>query len=453
MTARPSSPEIPLPRGWPSRVKSAILHVMSLAQFTMAYTRGWAANSPIARLRLKARLDRSEQENALLQEVDRIKDARMEQLPPHRRPHYPPAQRMAILQVKATRGWNLKQTARRFLVTPETIRSWLDRVDEQGPDALVQLREPVNKFPQYVRYTAQQLKAICPMLGKVKISQILVRAGLHLGPTTVGRMLKEKPAPRPALDQAKEKAQTNQEKKRVVTSKYPNHLWQIDLTTASIGPGFWTTWIPFSLPQCWPFAWWIGLIMDHYSRRIMGITLFTREPTSRQVRAFLGRTISTAGATPRHLVCDHGPQFFCAAFKSWCRRKGIRPRFGAIGQHGSIAVIERLILTLKQSIAWLTLVPLRRQAFQRELTELGSWYNTHRPHMTLGGRTPEEVYRHLRPENRQPRFEPRAHWPRPSPCAKPVALVQGKPGVRLVCQITFQAKRRHLPVVTLKPAA
>jgi len=124
-----------------------------------------------------------------------------------------------------------------------------------------------------------------------------------------------------------------------------------------------------------------------------------------------------------------------------------------IGEHGSIAVIERLILTLKQSIAWLTLVPLRRKAFQRELTEVASWYKSHRPHMTLGGRTPDEVYHRVSPMNGQPRFEPRAAWPRRPGCAKPVTLVKGKPGVRLACQITFQGKRRHLPVIALKRAA
>ena len=43
MPAKSSSPEIPLPRSWPSRVKSAVLHAISLGQFTLAYTRGWAA--------------------------------------------------------------------------------------------------------------------------------------------------------------------------------------------------------------------------------------------------------------------------------------------------------------------------------------------------------------------------------------------------------------------------
>jgi len=447
MPAKSSLPEIPLPRDWSSRVKSAILHVISLAQFSLAYTRGWAANSPNARIRLKAELDRALQEINLLREEVRIKDARMTQLSPHRRPYYPSTERMAILQLKAARNWNLEQTARKFLLTADTIRSWLKRVDEEGPHALVQLREPVNKLPQYVRYIVQQLKALCPMLGKVKIAQILARAGLHLGATTVGRMLKEKPVPKPTGDQKKDG------ENRVVTSKYPNHLWQIDLTTGPIGAGFWTKWKPFSLPQCWPFSWWLGVIMDHHSRRIMGITLFSREPTSVAVRAFLGRTIHTTGVTPRHLVTDQGPQFSCKDFKPWCRRKGIRPRFGAIGEHGSIAVIERLILTLKQGIAWLTLVPLQRRAFLRELRYLVAWYNSHRPHMTLGGRTPDEVYHRLRPMNRQPRFEPRARWPRRSSCAKPVTLVKGKPGVRLMCEITFQHRRRHLPVVTLKRAA
>ena len=447
MPIKSSSPEIPLPRGWPSRVKSAILHVISLGQFTLAYTRGWAANSPNSRIRQKADLDRTHQQIALLREELRIHKLRMTHLPPHRRPYYRPTERMSILQLKAARGLSLEQTSQEFLVTADTIRSWLKRVDKEGPNALIQLREPVNKFPDFVRYLVQQLKALCPMLGKVKIAQILARAGLHLGATTVGRILKEKPILKPRKDPKEDR------KNRVVTSKYPNHLWLIDLTTVPIGPGFWTAWQPFSLPQVWPFGWWIGVIMDHSSRRIMGITLFQREPTSEAIRAFLGRAIYTAGAKPRHLVCDQGPQFSCTKFKPWCRRKGIRPRFGAIGEHGSIAVIERLILTLKQSIAWLTLVPLRRRAFLRELRYLAAWYNSHRPHMTLGGRTPDEVYHRLCPMNRQTRFEPRANWPRRSPCAKPVTLVKGKPGVRLATKITFQGKRRHLPVVTLKRAA
>jgi hypothetical protein len=33
-----------LPQPWPSHVKSAVLHVISLAQFVLAHAREWAAN-------------------------------------------------------------------------------------------------------------------------------------------------------------------------------------------------------------------------------------------------------------------------------------------------------------------------------------------------------------------------------------------------------------------------
>ena len=54
-----------------------------------------------------------------------------------------------MLELRAARGWSLQQTADTFLVTAATIASWMKRVDEEGPDALVQLREPVNKFPEF----------------------------------------------------------------------------------------------------------------------------------------------------------------------------------------------------------------------------------------------------------------------------------------------------------------
>jgi transposase InsO family protein len=448
MPAKSTIPAIPLPRTWPAHIKSAILQAISLAQLTMAYTRGWAADSPNPRLRRKAHGERTQQEIALLREELRIHYARMAQLPPHRRPYYPPTERMAILQLRAARGWSLEQTARRFLVTAETVSSWMKRGDEEGPDALVQLGQPVNKFPDFVRYLVQRLKVFSPLLGKAKIAQILARAGLHLGVTTVGRILKEKPVPPPKAVPSPEEG-----KERRVTAKYPNHVWLTDLTTVPIGSGFWTAWLPFSLPQCWPFCWWLGVVMDHYSRRLVGITLFWREPTSAAMRAFLGRVMHANHCRPKHLICDKGPQFWCEGFPQWCRRKGIKPRFGAIGKHGSIAVVERLILTLKQNIACLTFVALRRRPFQRELVLLADWYNRDRPHMTLAGQTPEEVYRQKPAANRQPRFEPRPRWSRRSPCARPVTLVKGQPGVRLQAEVNFPGGHRHLPLLTLRRAA
>lgn len=78
-----------------------MLHVISLAQFSLGYARGWAADSVNQRLRLRAENDRLRQEIALLREEIRIKDARMARIDPRRRPHYPPISRMAILELRA----------------------------------------------------------------------------------------------------------------------------------------------------------------------------------------------------------------------------------------------------------------------------------------------------------------------------------------------------------------
>ena len=106
-------------------------------------------------------------------------------VPAQRRPDYLPVERMAGLELRAARGWSLQQTADTFPVTAATIASWMKRVDEEGPDAPVRLREPVNKFPEFVRDLIQRLKTLCPTMGKQKIAETLARAGLHVGTTNI----------------------------------------------------------------------------------------------------------------------------------------------------------------------------------------------------------------------------------------------------------------------------
>lgn len=115
-------------------------------------------------------------------------------------------------------------------------------------------------------------------------------------------------------------------------------------------------------------------------------------------------------------------------------------------------MIERAILTVKTLLALLPFVPMRREPFLDELRSVVRWYNEHRPHSALRGRTPNEIYVGLHPANRKPRFEPRERWPRGSPCAKPWALARSRPGAQLVMEVAFQAGRKHLPIVTLRRA-
>ena len=447
-----------------------MLHVISLAQYAIVYTRSWAASCPNARVRLKSAAEQAEQDSSLLREEMRIKDGRMSGIAPHHRPFYSPAARFDILQVRAARNWSLQQTADAFLVTAATVASWMNRLDEPGPDALVQLHTPVNKFPEFVRSAVQRLTILCPTLGKKKLAEVLARAGLHLGTTTIGRIRNETPKQMPPASGrwAPIRKELVPAGKRVVTAKCPNHVWHIDLTMVPTQAGMWCSWLPCALPQYWPFCWWLAFVLDHHSRRIMGFAVFLRPPTSSAVRAFLDRVIrqipplgrggrggrAPGASGPKYLISDKGCQFWpCAGFRRWCQRRNIKPRFGAIGKHGSIAVIERCIRTLKELLPKVARIPYRRGSMRRLMRLLVDWYNEQRPHTTLKGATPNERYFKRFPANRKPRIEPRPNWPRGSPCARPHSLVAGKPGARFNIEIEHIDRQPQLPIIRLRRAA
>lgn len=70
-------------------------------------------------------------------------------------------------------------------LTAATIASWMKRVDAEGPDVLVQLCEPVNKFPDLVRHVVRRLRVLSPTMGTPvprptrRLRQTPCRVGTH----------------------------------------------------------------------------------------------------------------------------------------------------------------------------------------------------------------------------------------------------------------------------------
>ena len=139
-------------------------------------------------------------------------------------------------------------------------------------------------------------------------------------------------------------------------------------------------------------------------------------------------------------------------YQLWCDQENVKTRFGAIGEHGSIAIVERCIRSIKELLRRI-LVPYRHALMQEELLCTMGWFNEHRTHDTLIGKTLDEVYFNRPPESERPRLEPRPRWPKSAPCAAPQAPIRGSPGVKLHLEVTHYRGRRHLPIVTLKEAA
>ncbi len=271
---------------------------------------------------------------------------------------------------------------------------------------------------------------------------MLARAGLVLSASTVKRML-ERIVPRPTPPgspsdpepQAGEEApEASRSAGRVVFARYPEHLWHIDLAVVPTALGFWVPWLPFALAQRWPFGAWITVVLDHFTRRVVARGVFTKEPTAAEVLSVLDRAVAKSGRAPRYTVTDQGSQFQ-KEYRAWCEQRGVRPRFGAVGKTGSIAIVERFFLSMKNECFRLIVLPLSISLIERELDRYLLWYHDHRPHRALGGATPNEVVAGSVGRERGP---PRRGRRRLQPVQLVVSHLDG---------------RAHLPVIELRRAA
>jgi transposase InsO family protein len=235
-----------------------------------------------------------------------------------------------------------------------------------------------------------------------------------------------------------------------VTARYVHHVWHVDLTVVPTAFGFWVPWVPLAVCMGWPFCWWVGAVMDQHSRAVLGRLVAAREPTAAEVCAMLDRAVLEADSAPRHIITDQGPQFQ-QEYRTWCKENGAKPRFGAIGKHGSIAIIERFWRSIKQECLRRMVVPLALGEMEAELDAYLLWYATHRPHQGLAGATPAERLAGGVPACEKPGMEARARHPLARGDPSPALRRRVRGGLRLV--VDHIAERRHLPTIELREVA
>lgn len=365
---------------------------------------------------LMARIKELEVLLAQAKEEADILRARLERLEPRRRRHYSPHQRFRILLFMKTYVMSLAETARRFLVSTQTVARWVKEASlHPGCDSVGSLIEPVPPVRRYDDVTRHLIQHMDEMgfPGNDTIAHTLARAGWKVSPRTVGRVRKEKriPDPEPLLPN------------RTVQARHPNHVWMTDLTE-----------IP-SLFRIFSFK--LAVVIDVFSRMPLAAKVFLAEPGAAAMAALVQQAIRSHGA-PKHFVSDQGRQFTAEYFRARLKRLGIRQRFGAVGKTGSIAIVERFWRTLKQTLGLGCLKPLTRADLERRLKTGLLHYAYLRPHQALGAAAPAEVYFGIRP----------AHVSAVSP-------PRGRPGERsagLGLVAVHLDPERRLPVLISKAA-
>jgi len=129
-------------------------------------------------------------------------------------------------------------------------------------------------------------------------------------------------------------------------------------------------------------------VIDDYNREVLAIETDTSLPALRVIRVLSGLLISRG--KPKMIRVDNGPEFISDKLDNWCKDNKIQLVFIQPGKPTQNAYIERLNGSLRKEL-------LNAYVF-RSLTEVREqvniWmddYNHHRPHESLGNKTPSEM--------------------------------------------------------------
>lgn len=303
-----------------------------------------AQGDPVARematiAELRAQLAAAQRKIAVLQQ-------RLDRMPPRKRPHCDPRSRFDILEVRALLHESAAATAEWCRVSANTILRWEDELkkhpERRTIGSLLRALPPVRRFADAERRLVQWMDCM-GFAGSRTIAQTLARAGRAISTRTVSRIRKERTLPTPAPTTTTTLH---------VQGRYPNHVWIADVS---------------EIPALFRiFSFKLLVIMDAFSRFPVAARLSLSPPTAEQMVDLFRNALRRHGQ-PRHIVSDKGRPFRTKQFARELRRQGVQRRFGAIGQHGSIALIERLFKTLKYTFRLRHPFTLSREAMERRL--------------------------------------------------------------------------------------
>jgi len=293
-----------------------------------------------------------------------------------KKPHYTIRERLFILWHMETFQIPRRKVTEYLSVSRSTLYRWLHKIQDDK-----QVRIPANKTPKEIAALIWEITKSNISWGRVRIANQLALLNIFISASTVRNIL-QRPVPDKTPTSSTIKKDTDEkEEARSIPAWYPNHVWSVD-TTMVLCWGFWSI--------------HIFVVIGHFSRKVMSVTPL-EGPNAGWINNALESAIEEHGA-PKHIISDQACVFTGNVFAELLDSWNIKPRFGAVGKHGSISVTERVIKTLKYE--WLKRVPVIKEYDHLTMLceEFECWYNSWRPHMTLEDIRPDDVYYDKKPE-------------------------------------------------------
>ena len=287
---------------------------------------------------------------------------------------YSLAERLRILWCVEYFGVSRRQIPKHFGVARSTVWRWLRRFQDGvglcGGKCQASLRRTSEELVRLV-WEVHELNA---EWGRRHIALVLGTLGIFLAASTVRNILL-RPRPRPECTPASAAGKPEEKQPRQIVARYPNHVWSLDRTRV------WRWCI-------WPT--WVLVAIDHFSRKVVACCPLDGPNAGWVVEAL--ETAFRRHGPPKHIITDQEGVFTGEAFAEPLWDWDIKHRFGTVGKHGSIAVTERVIRTLKYD--WLKRVPVITglDHLGQLLADFASYYNAWRPHSALRGAVPDLIH-------------------------------------------------------------
>jgi putative transposase len=212
-----------------------------------------------------------------------------------------------------------------------------------------------------------QLRAQGITVGRKRIARLMHKAGLQ----GVSRRKKHRTTirnekVRPAADLVE----------RDFSAQGPNQLWVADITYIRTGSGF----------------LYLAVVVDAFSRRVVGWAMKTHLRTELVLEAL---EMALWQRRPHSVIhhSDQGTQYTSIAFGARCRRGGVRPSMGSVGDCYDNALCESFFASLECELLDRNRFPTPAQARSAVFDFIEGFYNPHRLHSSLGYHSPAEFER------------------------------------------------------------
>ena len=214
--------------------------------------------------------------------------------------------------------------------------------------------------------------------GAPRIHAKLVEEGVKVGHNRVARLMRRAGIQGVTRRKRRGTTQRNPEAQpsddlvdRKFTQTAPNQLWVADITSIPTGEG----------------VLYLAVVVDAFSRRVVGWAMAARMKTQLVLDAL---EMAIRQRRPKGVIhhSDHGSQYTSIDFGRRCRKAGIRPSMGSVGDCFDNALCESFFATLECELLDRNRFSTRAEARQAVFDFIEGWYNLHRLHSSLDYDTP-----------------------------------------------------------------